>query len=40
MNFVGMPELSYRFGYPIALGVIALIGSAMFVYFRRGRWFD
>jgi hypothetical protein len=33
MNFVTMPELNYRFGYPIALGVIALIGSGMFVFF-------
>ena len=40
MNFVTMPELNYRFGYPIALGVLALIGSGMFFYFRRSGWFD
>ena len=40
MNFVTMPGLNYRFGYPIALGVIALIGSGMFFYFRRSGWFD
>ncbi len=40
MNFVTMPELKYQFGYPIALGVIALIGSGMFFYFRRAGWFD
>ena len=40
MNFVNMPELDDRFGYPIALGVIAVIGSAMFVFFRRSGWFD
>ncbi len=40
MNFVNMPELDYRFGYPMALGVIAVIGSAMFVFFRRSGWFD
>jgi len=40
MNFRTMPELSHRFGYPIALGLIALVGWGMFFYFRRTGWFD
>ena len=40
MNFMTMPELNYRFGYPIALAFIVLVGSGMFVYFRRADWFD
>ena len=40
MNFGTMPELNYRFGYPMALGLTLLIGSGMFFFFRRRGWFD
>jgi magnesium transporter len=40
MNFEGMPELKFSFGYPLALGSMALIGTAMYLFFRRGGWFD
>lgn len=40
MNFVNMPELQYRFAYPIALSLMALIGVFMVLFFRRGGWFD
>jgi len=40
MNFEGMPELKSSIGYPLALGAMALIGSAMYLFFRRGGWFD
>jgi magnesium transporter len=40
MNFVAMPELAYPFGYPVALGVMLLIGILMYLFFRRGGWFD
>ena len=40
MNFVTMPELSFPFGYPMALGLIALTGWGMFFYFRRHGWLD
>ena len=33
-----MPELSWYFGYPFALGLMALIGISMLVYFRRKKW--
>jgi magnesium transporter len=38
MNFLNMPELSWRYGYFVVLGVIAAIAGGMLVYFRRRRW--
>jgi magnesium transporter len=40
MNFVIMPELQYPYAYPIALSLMVLIGVLMFLFFRRGGWFD
>jgi magnesium transporter len=40
MNFERMPELKYPFGYPVALGFMVLIGLLMYLFFRRGGWFD
>lgn len=39
MNFTGMPELDWTFGYPVALVVIfgSMIGQL--VYFRKKKWF-
>jgi magnesium transporter len=39
MNFHFMPELSWRFGYPLVLGVmlVAMVGAALF--FRARDWF-
>lgn len=37
MNFVHMPELDERWGYPMALGVMAVIAAGLWIYFvRRG----
>ena len=33
-----MPELNWRFGYPMVLGVMAAVVAGMFVYFRRKKW--
>lgn len=38
MNFEYMPELKTRFGYPIALFVMFIIGVLMIFYFRRKKW--
>ena len=40
MNFENMPLLKSPFGYPIALGLMAIIGSGMYLYFSRTGWFD
>ncbi len=33
-----MPELEWYWGYPFALGLMALLAIGMFVYFRRKGW--
>ena len=33
-----MPELNLPFGYPIALGLMAILALAMITYFRRNGW--
>ena len=38
MNFEHMPELKWRFGYPLALGAIACAGGLLFWRFRRAGW--
>lgn len=38
MNFQTMPELSIAYGYPIALGVMAVVGTGMYLFFRRRGW--
>jgi magnesium transporter len=38
MNFEYMPELRSRWGYPLALGVMAVVGVGMLVLFRKKRW--
>ena len=38
MNFMFMPELEWRWGYPFALGVMGLVGGGLFAYFRRRGW--
>lgn len=38
MNFTNMPELDSPYGYPVVLGVIALIIAVLFIWFRRNNW--
>ena len=38
MNFEQMPELRHPWGYPAALGVMALVAVAMLFYFRHKGW--
>ncbi|CAN5619003.1 magnesium/cobalt transporter CorA [soil metagenome] len=38
MNFEYMPELSYRYGYFVFLGVVAALLIGSFVFFRRKKW--
>jgi len=39
MNFEYMPELGWRWGYPVALLVMVAVGISMFIYSRRKKWF-
>ncbi len=38
MNFEFMPELSWRWGYPTAIGIIATVSVLLFRRFRRAGW--
>ena len=38
MNFQYMPELEWRWGYPMVWLVMLAIGALMLVYFRRKKW--
>jgi len=39
MNFHHMPELAWSFGYPMALGLMAISAIWPFLWFRRRGWF-
>ena len=39
MNFDFMPELGYKWSYPILLGVMFVIGGSMVLYFKKKKWF-
>jgi magnesium transporter len=39
MNFKYLPELEWRYGYPMIMSIMFLIGLGMYVYMRRKRWF-
>ena len=38
MNFEHMPELGWRFGYPLALALMLLFSLGLYVIFKRRRW--
>lgn len=40
MNFEYMPELGWKYGYFIVLGVMIFIGISMFLWFKRKGWFN
>lgn len=39
MNFVHMPELAWRFGYPAALLVMASVAIGLIIFMKRRKWF-
>lgn len=38
MNFKYMPELDWKSGYPLALGVMGIIAVIMLIFFKRKKW--
>ncbi len=38
MNFKFMPELEWRWGYPLLWLIMAGIGISMLIYFRKKKW--
>ena len=39
MNFRYMPELGWRYGYPMALGLMFAIAASLLLFFHRKGWF-
>jgi magnesium transporter len=38
MNFPGMPELRWKYGYFFVLGFMVIIGLGSYLFFRRKKW--
>lgn len=38
MNFDVIPELRYKYGYYILLGVMLIVASSMLLYFKKKKW--
>ncbi len=38
MNFEYMPELSWRWAYPVIISVMFLVGFVMYFYFKKKKW--
>ena len=38
MNFEHMPELTWRYGYPLVVGVMVLLCAGLYRYFKRAGW--
>lgn len=38
MNFRNMPEVYWRWGYPFALSLMAVVGTSIVLWFKRKRW--
>ncbi len=39
MNFHYMPELTWKWGYPLIMFIMLSIGISMLIYFKRKKWF-
>lgn len=38
MNFEAMPELHWRYGYPMALGLMVVSAVVLYIVFKRRDW--
>jgi magnesium transporter len=38
MNFRHMPELAWRFGYPMALAMMLVLSAILYRVFRKRDW--
>jgi magnesium transporter len=38
MNFNYMPELEWKWGYPLIWGIMTVIGLSMLYYFKKKKW--
>lgn len=40
MNFEHMPEVKWKFGYPLAIGTMVLVAASFLFWFHRRGWFS
>jgi magnesium transporter len=38
MNFEFMPELTYKWSYPILMAIMALICLGLMIFFKNKKW--
>jgi magnesium transporter len=38
MNFEHMPELKWTYGYPLVMGIMAVLDGYLFYRFRKSGW--
>jgi magnesium transporter len=38
MNFKNMPELTWQYGYPFAIGLMLVAGGVLYLIFKRRGW--
>ena len=38
MNFDHMPELHWKYGYPLVIGVMVLVCTGLYRWFRKSGW--
>jgi magnesium transporter len=38
MNFEHMPELGWTFGYPLVVGVMVVVTTALYFKFKKSGW--
>ncbi|MFA5524072.1 MAG: magnesium transporter CorA family protein [Tissierellales bacterium] len=38
MNFINMPELQWKYGYPISMGAMAIVSIGLYILMRKKRW--
>jgi magnesium transporter len=38
MNFDFMPELGWKYGYPMVIGFMVLVFLLIYIWFRRKKW--
>jgi len=38
MNFQHMPELQWRYGYPVVMGGLAIVAVVLLAIFKRREW--
>lgn len=38
MNFTNMPELQWKYGYPIVIGIMVIVSFGLYIFMRKKKW--